>query len=84
MINLSSIEYRMKLDIISVIMNEPIGQIVISSILGLGLASLFRKACTMRDCITIKGPNIQSIRDKTFQFDQKCYTYHPIAARCSA
>lgn len=69
-------------DIMSTIMGDNVGQIVVSSILGLGLASLFRKACTMRDCIIIKGPKIDSIRDKTFKFDNKCYNYKPEATSC--
>ena len=68
------------IDIITRIMNNKIGRIVISCILGLGLAALFQKACIMRDCIIIKGPEIKSIRDKVFKFEDKCYKYTPIAS----
>jgi len=71
------------IDIISQIMEHKIGQIIISCILGLGLATLFQKACTMRDCIVIKGPEIKSIRDKVFKFEDKCYKYTPVASLCN-
>ena len=71
-----------EIDIITRIMNSSTGVNVISVLLGLGLASLFRKACRDNNCIVIKGPPMKDIRDKTFQFDNKCYQYKPIAASC--
>ena len=71
------------LDIITRIMNNKTGQIVVSCVLGLGLATLFQKACTMRDCIIIKGPEVKSIRNKVFKFDNKCYKYNPVATSCN-
>ncbi len=69
-------------DIITRIMNSNIGIHVISMILGLGLASLFRRACRNRNCVVIKGPPLSSVKDKVFKFDGKCYTYHPEATSC--
>ena len=64
------------------LVSTPLGINVISIILGLGLASLFRKACTERNCIRFNGPIISDIEDKTFRHGDKCYTYTTKADRC--
>ena len=56
--------------------------IAVSIILGLGLASLFRKVCRNKDCVIIKGPKLSSIKDKIFKFNDKCYQYEPISTSC--
>ena len=59
-----------------------LGRNMISILLGLGLASLFRKACTDKSCITFNGPVITDIEDKVFQHGGKCYKYKAKADRC--
>jgi hypothetical protein len=61
------------------LLNTPIGIAFISILLGLGLATLFRKVCKDRDCIVFKGPVITDVVGKTFKHDNKCYNYkiHP-------
>tara|TARA_B100001123_G_scaffold229218_1_gene257848 strand:- start:15 stop:239 length:225 start_codon:yes stop_codon:yes gene_type:complete len=71
------------INIITRIMNSSIGINLVSVILGLGLASLFRKVCRENNCIVIKGPPLQNVKDKTFKFDNKCYQYEPVASKCS-
>jgi len=51
------------------------GKIMISILLGLGLASLFRKVCNDRNCLVFKGPKMSEISGKIFQYGDKCYTY---------
>ena len=63
--------------------NESIVKII-SIILGLGLASLFRQACKGDSCIIAKGPNIQEISKKIYKIDEKCYKYTPRATNCSS
>ena len=60
------------------------GRILISIILGLGLASLFRKECKSDECLDFKGPNDEDIKNKLFRFDNKCYyvDVEPEAAEC--
>ena len=41
------------------------GKIFISIILGLGLATLFRKVCNDRNCIIFKAPDIKKIQNCT-------------------
>ena len=58
------------------------GKFIISIILGLGIAALFRKVCNDRDCIVIKGPDIKETEKNIFAFDGKCYKYKAKATRC--
>jgi len=64
------------------IMTHPIGNLLISALLGLGLAAMFKKACNGRNCIIIKGPPYKDIKDKIFVFEDKCYKYKPKAVSC--
>lgn len=57
------------------LLNTNIGITVISIVLGLGLATIFRKVCTDKNCINFKGPVITDIKDKIYKFDEKCYKY---------
>ena len=61
------------------LLNTPTGTVLISIILGLGLASLFYKACNGKQCITFNGPLISEIDGKTYKFGEECYKYtlHP-------
>ena len=70
--------------ILSDIMNNPIGRIIVSVVLGLGLASLFRKACGSKNCIVIKGPTIGEVEKYYYKIDDECYKYTPYASKCDA
>ena len=59
------------------------GSIVISIILGLGLAALFRKACTDNKCIVVKGPNIDEVQQYYYKMNGECYQYKPVHAECA-
>lgn len=60
------------------------GKILISVVLGLGLASLFRKACNDRKCLEFVGPKMEEIKNKSYKFDDKCYKYKAVAKTCSS
>lgn len=64
------------------ILYSDMGQIIISILLGLGLASLFRRACHDRTCLKFVGPEFKKIDGKVFQFDKRCYKYKPVAKYC--
>jgi hypothetical protein len=59
------------------------GRIIVSIILGLGLATLFRKICTDGDCIDFHGVVIGDFNNRIFRHDEKCYRYVPNAAKCN-
>lgn len=52
-----------------------VGRIFISILLGLGIASLFRKVCKDKECIEFRGPIISEIDGRIFQFDNECYKF---------
>jgi hypothetical protein len=58
------------------------GQNIISILLGLGLATFFRKACNDRNCLLFKGPEMDNIRGKIFKYNDKCYKYKENAQTC--
>jgi len=59
------------------------GRILISILLGLGLATLFRKICHDGKCIDFHGVVIGDLENKTYQHDDRCYQYKPVAATCN-
>lgn len=68
--------------ILTDIMNNPFGRIIVSVILGLGLASLFRKVCSSKNCIIVKGPAQNEIDKFYYKIDDDCYKYTPYASKC--
>lgn len=58
------------------------GKMMISILLGLGLATLFRKVCTDKNCIRFNGPVITDIQGKTYKHGEKCYQYTSTATKC--
>ena len=63
--------------------NNYIGRAFISILLGLGLATLFRKVCKDKECIVFKAPSIDKIKKDVFKFDKKCYTFKESAQTCN-
>jgi|TARA_Y100000389_G_scaffold200323_1_gene240482 hypothetical protein len=57
---------------------------VISIILGIGLASLFRQICKDGKCVIVKGPSINEVQKNVYKIDDKCYVYKPTATLCSS
>ena len=55
------------------------GKILMSAILGFGLASLFRTICKNKDCMAFYAPRLEDIKDKIYKTKEKCvkYTYEP-------
>jgi hypothetical protein len=58
------------------------GQIILSVILGMGLAIIFSRACIGRNCIVIRGPNPDVINNKIYQFNNECYKFKPNIISC--
>jgi hypothetical protein len=62
------------------------GRIILSIILGLGLASLFRKICEGKNCYSFIGPKQNDLRDQIFSYDSKnnkCYTLREETVKCN-
>ena len=66
------------------LLESSLGKIIVSILLGLGLASVFRKACTDKSCIQFKGPVLSEIDGKIQQYGDQCYKYDMVHASCDA
>lgn len=60
------------------------GKIVISVLLGFGLASLFRKVCHDRTCLQFTAVTNDKIKNKIFKFNNKCYTFKENTISCNS
>ena len=58
------------------------GKYMMSILLGLGLATIFRAACQGKKCKTIVAPPLSEIEDKIYRFDDKCYKIQKSATKC--
>ena len=58
------------------------GIIIVSIILGLGIASLFKQTCIGDGCVIIKTLPSSEIQEKTYRFDDKCYKYEAYSSKC--
>jgi len=70
---------------ISNIMNilySDFGKVIISIVLGLGLATLFRKVCKNRNCMVFKAPSLKKLNDKVYKYNDKCFSYKSEATKC--
>lgn len=68
---------------ISKILHSNLSRYIVSIILGLGLASLFRKACKERNCLVFKGPNIEKLKDNIYKYESKCYKFKENTSKCN-
>lgn len=59
------------------------GKIIMSIILGFGLASLFRTVCKDNNCIIFHAPPLDDFKDKIYKNNGKCVKYKPVATKCS-
>ena len=66
------------------VMKSESGSIIISVLLGLGLASIFRKVCKDGKCVVIKGPKIAETNQNIYKIDDDCYKYNTRSTKCSS
>ena len=61
------------------------GKIIMSILLGFGLASLFRIVCKNKDCLIFHAPPLADFKDKIYKNNNgKCVKYNYIATKCDA
>uniref|UniRef100_A0A6C0HUX1 Uncharacterized protein n=1 Tax=viral metagenome TaxID=1070528 RepID=A0A6C0HUX1_9ZZZZ len=66
------------------LLNSETGKIVISALLGLGLATLFNKVCKDKNCIIFNGPILSEIDGKIYKYGDKCYKYKMNPSQCES
>jgi hypothetical protein len=59
------------------------GKVIISILLGLGLATLFRRSCEGKNCIMFKAPSLEDIKKKKYKYNDKCFQYEMSSTSCS-
>ena len=59
------------------------GRVILAAILGFGLSTLFRKTCKDKKCMKFKGPTLEEIQEKTYEYDKKCYQFDTKAVSCN-
>jgi hypothetical protein len=60
------------------------GKIIMSILLGFGLASLFRKMCKNKDCFNFTSAPLEQIEDKIYKNNGKCMKYSHTATKCDS
>lgn len=73
----------MKVPELKSFINSGKGKIILSILLGFGIATLFRKACKDRNCLVFNAPHMSKIKNKIFGFNDKCYKYTEKNATCN-
>ena len=64
------------------LIHSDIGTIIISKLIGLGLATLFRKVCNDRSCMIFKAPQLNKIKGQVFKYGKKCYKFNEEIENC--
>jgi len=59
------------------------GKMVMSILLGFGLASLFRQVCKGTNCTKFYAAPLDQIKDKIYKNGKSCVTFKPLFAKCS-
>jgi hypothetical protein len=58
------------------------GKILMSIILGFGLASLFRKACKGKNCMIFQAPPLEELDNVVYKYNNKCFKFQSSATKC--
>jgi hypothetical protein len=67
---------------ISKFLDSKVGRVLISLILGFGLATIFKKVCKDNNCVLIQGPKLSEVNQYYYKIDENCYKYVPYASEC--
>jgi len=62
--------------------NSETGKNLMSIILGLGLATLFRESCKSRGCMVYQSPPLDELTSKVYKHDGKCYKFKEESTNC--
>jgi hypothetical protein len=65
------------------ILKTEFGRIILSVVLGFGLATMFVKVCNGSGCTVIQGPPVKEIGKNVYRIDDTCYKYTSVVTECS-
>lgn len=65
-------------------MKTPSGKIIMSILLGIGLATLFRSVCDDESCIEYVAAQPKEFKSKVIRNNGKCYTYNVETTDCNS
>lgn len=57
-------------------------KIVMSIVIGLGIASLFKTTCEGRNCIILRDSDREFIEKNTYKFGNQCYKFNSKNTTC--
>lgn len=60
------------------------GRYLMSIILGLGLASLFRTMCKGNNCNIMKAPPLEEIDGQIYKYEKKCFKINSNPIQCDS
>ena len=63
--------------------NSNQGRVILSILLGFGIATLLRKDWKDRNCLVFNAPSMDKVKGKTFEFDNKCHQYREKNSTCN-
>lgn len=70
------------MSILKDVMSNSMGCILVSVLLGLGLATMFHRVCVGRDCLIVKGPSVDYVTKHMWRSGQDCYRYKVLSVSC--
>lgn len=60
------------------------GNYLISVLLGLGLATLFRSVCRGTRCNVVKAPPMEEIDGQIYKYNDKCFEFKTEPIKCDS
>ena len=60
------------------------GKLLISIILGIGAATLFRKICTDISCLDFRAPDIKDVEKTIYSHNDDCYSFTSKSVTCNS
>lgn len=70
------------MSILKDVMSKRVGCVVVSALLGLGLATMFHRVCVGRDCVVLKGPSVDTVTRHTWRSGADCFRYKVEDVEC--
>lgn len=64
------------------VMDRPIVATILSALIGFGIAAMFRPLCKGPECVILRGPPVNDVRNAVYQFGSKCVEFQAKPVPC--